>query len=197
MHTDLFTFALIILMPFITRAAGGGVGADQLRAWVLENYGAGAASFVGRLPEILFALPFGYVAALHWATSPPMFAGIFVIAAVWAFVFMETGHGNGYHDGVAEHAFPDRHQSLDYIVRPITNALGFAPRSKWYCRIFMGIKWGLIGLPAFPFGLALMVLGPFAYYVSFRVLRRESAPAEWISGLAAGMVLAIAYGFFI
>ena len=110
---------------------------------------------------------------------------------VWSFFAMETGHGNAFHDGMGEHNYPDRWQTLDYIVRPITNRLGFAPRSKWYCRIFMGVKGLFIGLPLGWAALPLFVLWPLAYAIGFRYLRSDSEPAEWISGGFAGMLIGV------
>lgn len=162
-------FLLIPAMAALSRAAGGGLFADKV--W-------------SRLPEILFAVPFGVAA---WQASGSIWCGI--ASWVWSYFAMETGHGNAYHMGFTEKDFPDRWQTLDYIVRPITGRLGFAPRSAGYCWVFMGLKGLLIGIPAGPVGLALALLWPLAYYVGFKY-KKDSAPSEWISGAFAGMVCA-------
>lgn len=169
---------LIPYMAAMARASGGGLFA----VWLRDKLG----SFGGRVPEILFAAPFGMAA---WQASGSVWCGL--ASWVWSYLAMETGHGNAYHMGFTEKNFPDRWQTLDYIVRPITSRLGFAPRSAGYCWVFMGLKGLFIGLPAGLPGLALAVLWPASYYASFR-FTRSSELAEWLSGGSAGLLIACA-----
>lgn len=173
-------------MAAMARASGGGLNVTKLPIWC------------NRVPELLFALPFGYAA---FVASGSVWCGL--ACWLWSFIAMELGHGNAYHMGAKQHDFPDRRQTLDYLVWPLCHAiewaahlagkkLEIAPRSAIYCWVFMGLKGLLIGLPAYPFGIALAVLWPLAYWISFVILKKDSAPAEWISGASAGILLACA-----
>lgn len=178
---------LIPVMGFLASASGGNSGAQLLTTWVEKHFGPFWRSAASRLPEIVWAIVIALVSNelfdLGWYA---------VGVAVYSYIAMELGHGNAFHDGTAETAFPDRWQTLDYIVRPITNRLGFAPRSMWYCRTFMFVKWTLIGLPIGVFAPLVGIAGAAAYAVGFRVLRSDSEPAEWLSGLCFGAFMALA-----
>lgn len=167
----ILSFLLILWMATTARAAGGGVFADKV--W-------------SRLPEILFALPISLAA---WAISDSIWFGSFALA--WSYFAMEIGHGNAYHMGFLEKDYPDRWQTLDYLVRPITKLLKLAPRSAGYCWVFMGLKGLLIGLPLGMPALILALLWPLAYYLSFK-FTRSSEVAEWVSGIFAGLVIILA-----
>lgn len=154
-------------------------------AFLARCSGKDLPSWAKRIPEAIFAIPFGYALCL---STGIWYLGI--LGWLWTYFAMELGHGNAYHMGKLETQFPDRHQTLDYLVRPITNRLGFLPRSESYCWVFMGIKGLLIGLPAAPAGILLAFFWPFAYWIAFWLLKRDSAPAEWISGAFAGILVA-------
>jgi len=142
------------------------------------------------LPEIVFGAVIG--AAVFYHTGNPI-AGL--LSWIWSWLWMETGHGNAYHDGTEKDAFPDRFQApIDYVVRPICKLLKWDIRGTAYCRLFMAIKGLVIGLPLFPYGLALAPLWAASYAISFRVLKRGSMPAEWLSGAAAGVCIALYIG---
>jgi len=162
----------IILMAFLARAAGGGLGVSELPRWC------------NRIPELLFALPFGYCA---WISTGSIGWGIF--GWVWSFVAMEMGHGNVYRMTGIDGQFADRPQSIEKIVRPIFTRLGGDITKPHYSWVVMGCKGLLIGLPAFPCGLALTVLWPFAYFIGNRT-EKDSAVAEYLSGMFAGIVIA-------
>lgn len=181
-------YILMLLVPwmsFLASAAGGNSGASWLVYRVGTSFGAFWGSAASRLPEIVWAISIAAVSTLVFGLG---WYGALVF--IPAYLAMETGHGNAFHDGVAEKLFSDRWQTLDYIVRPITNLLKFAPRSKWYCRVFMGIKGLLIGAPILWFGIPLVVLWPAAYAISFRT-KGDSEYAELISGACMGLMLYI------
>jgi hypothetical protein len=166
----MLSLALIPLMSFLARASGA--------KW--KFWGA----------ELLFAIPLAYVP--YYVTGSWLLSVLALAAAYFAF---QTGHGNAFHMGTQRDKM-DEPEHLDYlIVRRITNRLGLKPRSVGYCWVFMGIKGFLIGLAAFPFGLALALLWPLSYWVGFRFWK-DSAPAEWISGAYAGLVVCLSLNFW-
>lgn len=169
-------------LPFTTAASGGQLGVAKMPKWF------------NRVPELLFAMYFGYAAFLRTGQWQD-----FLIGTLITFVAMEMGHGNFYHDGMLETQYPDRPSSLETYtgLHWLLPKLGYPVRSKWYCRILMALKGFLIGLPAFPFGLTLIVLWPNAYRIGFRYLLKDSAPAEWISGIYAMLVMIVAYVYYI
>jgi len=188
---------LLLTTPLITRAAGGGVGWDTLCKWMGKRYGKRSASLLGKVPEIVFAIHFGVCAQyLAWMVFPIWYVPYiaYFVATTWSYAFMEIGHKNIYHDGtLLQPTWQDtpgsleRYSGMHYLLPKV----GITPRSKWYCRIGMGLKWGLIGLPIFPFGLALIVLGPIAYAIAFRTLkiRWDSSPAEYLQGEFSAWVI--------
>jgi hypothetical protein len=161
-------YTLPIITALLARASGGGLGVSKMPRWF------------NRVPELLFAAVIGYVAfGLTWYAA---------IAMAWSFIAMELGHGNAYHMGVLQKDFPDRWQSLDYIVRPIARLFKFEPRSRGYCWIFMGLKGFLIATPLGLPALSIIILWPLAYQISFS-LTKDSSLGEWLSGLFIGAIL--------
>lgn len=162
---------LSILIPFqsfMARASGGGLFANKV--W-------------SRLPEIIFAVPFGYCA---YHTSGLWYVGL--IGFITSYFAMEMGHGTIYGMTGWRSDDPDRIQTIEKIVRPIYIKLGgniYNPLYSWVC---MGLKGLLIGLAAFPFGLLLAALWPFSYWIGHRV-EKNPAVAEWVSGMMAGLVI--------
>jgi hypothetical protein len=157
---------IVLVMALLARAAGSG--------WKINAFASAA-----------FGLPFA--AAVYHATGYPLLA---IAAWGWAWVMFNTGHGNAYHMGFEEHSYADRPQTLDKLVRPVTNQLGLKPRSAGYCWAFMGLKGLLIGLPLLPFGVLLAVTWPLSYYLSFR-FTKSSELAECLSGASAGAVICL------
>lgn len=166
---------LIPLMSFLAR----GAGADWFKLKTLFG--------------VLFGAVFGVVSSVvygHWV------AGIIGFLISWR--GFEFGHGTfyamfGYHDHNRDPNKPDfpRVQTLEKVVRPIYTKLGgdiYSPLYSWVC---MGTKGFLIGLAAGWYGLLLVVLWPLAYWIGFRV-EKSGAVAEWVSGMFAGMVIALA-----
>jgi hypothetical protein len=158
----------------MARASGGGLFAP----WLKNKLG----SFGGRLPEIMFSMPFGYCL---YMSSGLWHVG--VLGAIFSFLAMETGHGtvygmNGYHSSQE-----GRIQTIEKIIRPIYLKFGgdiYSPLYSWIC---MGFKGLLIGLAAFPFGLLLAILWPFSYWVG--KVEGNTEISEWVSGMMAGLVI--------
>lgn len=165
----------IIYMAVSARAAGGGLF-NLNGAW-------------GKLPEFAFALAFG-VAAFHLLPSLVL-AGASV---AWSFAWMESGHGTAFHMGRRpQEAQGARKQFLSPVIDAACKRLGAPLGGRVYCWLFMGLKGALIGLPAFPYGLALAFLWPATYEVG-RLLQdwkivKDGAYCEWLSGAAAGAVI--------
>ena len=166
---------LIPLMAFIAR----GAGADWFKLKTVFG--------------LLFGLAFGFTAYNvygHWV------AGLLGFLVSWR--GFEFGHGTfyamiGYHDHNRDPSKPDvpRIQTLEKVVRPIYTRLGgdiYNPLYSWVC---MGVKGLLIGLAAGWYGLLLAVLWPFAYWVGHRI-EKQPEVAEWISGMFAGLIIAMA-----
>jgi hypothetical protein len=164
----LAAITLIAIMATLARLAGGGLFADRIHK---------------RLPEILFALPFGYVLVMHTGN---MYWGL--AAWIWSYLWMETGHGTAFHMGYKPEVARTRKQALSRIIDPICAYLGYPLGGKLYCWLFMGLKGALIGLPAAPAGLLLGLLWPFGYWLG-RLLGNRHGAIEWISGGFAGLVI--------
>lgn len=173
--TPALTLSALALLPLymalMARASGGGLFAPLV--W-------------SRLPEILFALPFG--AASWLVLGDPLDAAISVVLA---FVSMELGHGTVYAmRGYEDASQSGRIQTLERLVRPIYRALGGDIARPAYSWVVMGAKGMLIGCAALPFGLVLAILWPAAYWVGRRVEPDINEISEYLSGLCAGCVLA-------
>lgn len=165
---------LVVYQAIAARAAGGGI---------FKN--------IGRIPEILFALPFG-LAAYAWS-GEPMVAGL---GAVWSFLWMETGHGTAFWMGYCpSDARGERKQFLSPVVDAVTRAAGRDLGGVFYCWVFMGLKGLLISLPCGPWAILLAFLWPAAYqvgrYLQYNDKVEGGALCEWLAGGAAGLVVGL------
>jgi len=172
---------IIPLQAILGRMSGGGLGAkhlDKINAtW---------------LPELLFAIPFGYVAFQSFGGN--IFAGI--LAGLWSYIFMQTGHGNVLMGqfGTREVVMA-RKNTLDKII-PDRMERG----SFWYCWIFLFIKGTAIGLPLGLYAPLLGILWASGYYLGFKykgyyykgTFHEIPATWEWYSSAGAGLVLWLA-----
>lgn len=129
-----------------------------------------------------FAIPFGVAAYI--STGSVLFG---IVGVVISYLGIQLGHGNFYAMQGSE--IIDQPESIEKIIRPVCRFLRIDHTKPIYSWLCMGVKGLIIGLPAFPNGLILSLAWPFSYWLSFRVLKRESMPAEWISGAFAGAVL--------
>ena len=149
---------LIPYMAITARQAGGGLGAHKL--WK-------------PLPEILFALPFGYLGFL--------LLGYYGLPyAVLAYLAMQTGHGTVLHWGDDYKQSFGRTQTLTPVVNRLAKLLDIDKGSKNYCRLFMAVK----GFAIFP---PLVIFWPLAYEIGHSIKRHEWS--ELLSGAFAGVCL--------
>lgn len=176
----LTAITLILMMAALARAAGGGLGCDK----PLQP------TWFSTVPEVLFALPFGLMAYTtahlpwEWANY-----AIGVVGWAWSWMWMESGHSSGFQMGKNITTVLSKPSLIGkYVALPICRLFGWTPGELPYCFIFMGTKGLLIGLPAYPFGLLLVVLWPMAYWLGMRSIHYEPY-AEWLSGGSAGAVI--------
>lgn len=165
------SLGLILLMGALARSAGSGV------------------SDLGKSTAILFGWVFGWASLLVGVL--PYYAPLWGLAAWLA---SETGHGRFYYMKGANINDPNPERIERWLVMWWYPGDITKPLYSWVC---MGFKGLLIGAAVFPFGLALGILQPLAYYIGFHVVPRyiddphHEAP-EWCAGSAAGAVIAAA-----
>lgn len=158
--------------------AGGGLGMSRLPKWT------------GRFPEILMALIVGAVLCAN-GYNPYLSA----IACIWFYFALELGHGTAIAMGSwPKVALSGRKQTLSYIVDPICRQFEKPLGGKFYCWLFMGLKGFLIGLPLYPFGLAMAVLFPLSYWIgdglyAARITDNRVVVSEPLSGACLGVLL--------
>lgn len=184
------SFLLIPLMSFLARLSGS----SYLQEWLGITPNTFWESFFKRVPEIIFGLIIGCVSGYlnswgwYW----------WILASVWSFVAMETGHGTFYKMiGYDDHNRPDdepdkpRVQTLEKIFRPLFLLFKGDINNPSYSWFMMSIKGGLI---AFPLGALPVILNailwPTAYWIGHRKLNSPKY-AEWISGAFIGLILGI------
>lgn len=190
--TIVLSLLLIVYMGFFGRMSGadGTIFSKKFKVWKWE------IGF-GFVPEMLFALPFGVLTALMYAkmmsVDPSAWVGLF--GWVWAWVFMETGHGVvlQWGDNPAA-AQGTRTHKLQLIVNPLAERFGFTLGDRNYCRLFMAIKGFMIALPSGA-GVPMLVLWPLGYEIGCRLRNRVSfdphALAEIISCSGAAVAILI------
>lgn len=155
-------FLLVPIMAFLSRCCGA--------SWC-------------RFPmEWVFALPFGYLGYLH--------SGLYIMGALSysiSYFGMQLGHSNFFQmEGVD--ITNDKPEDIERITRPVFIRFGgnvYSSLYSWFC---MGLKGGVIGLAAFPYGFALVALWPLAYWLGFRYIK-TSVFAEYLSGAFAGLIV--------
>ena len=153
---------------------------------------AGASWGPRQVGEVSTSLAIAYVSFLLWGDLLPYYL-VPILAAISSYAGIQDGHGNVYHMGTLEKEYANSPRGLDRKFGWIGRLFG-APRSPAYCWALMGIKGLWIGLPLFPFGLALAFFWPASYYLSFKAWR-DSLPAEWITHGILGIVLIIGYNY--
>lgn len=160
---------MLFLLPFYTAITSAWSGGSL---WG-HNY------LPGPTPEILFALAF----ALAWW---PIAGWWCILAAVWSFVWIETGHANALPWGKGGHN-PNRVNTLTPVVNWLCARLGIELYSVNYCRLFMAVKGSLIGLPVG--GLPLAILWPLGYEIGERL--GSNTYRELLAGFGAGVSILI------
>lgn len=132
------------------------------------------ASWKPRGAEWMFALPFAYC-------SYALFGWWGLLGLFTTYIGMQLGHGNFWKMRGAEGG---EVKKVELVVRLFYKKTDTALYS-WLC---FGLKGLIIGLCVFPYGLALAVLWPLAYHLSWKYFN-GTMPAEWISGGFAGAIL--------
>lgn len=132
------------------------------------------------VPELLFAIPFGF--------AVPWYAAIFAIA--WSYLWMQSATAPALHWGQGGYN-PKRTSTLKPFVDWI-NAKTFKtdPSTVQYCRLYMFIKWFLICLPTgflAPLGAVVAVL---AYEGGAR-FKWHHGVTECLSALGLGLALVL------
>ena len=159
-------YFLIAYMSITSRMSGGGLGAKYL--WKC-------------LPEILFAIPF--VCFIYNTTGSLLLS---VLAGLWSFFWMETGHGTVLQWGDnPRDAQGERKQFLTPFVNYLSKKIGLEIGGRGYCRLFMAVKGFLIGLPVG--GLLLAILWPLAYEIGHKL--KLHYLSELLAGAGAGMAI--------
>lgn len=129
---------------------------------------------------IVFTLGFGYgsYTLYGWFATPLVAATVFGLT---------TGHGRFFAMQGANLNDPNPEWIEKYLVLPWYKGNIQTPLYSWVC---MGIKGIMIGLPIMPFGLALGLLWPASYAVSFKYTQ-SSALAEYLRGYFTGVILCL------
>jgi hypothetical protein len=172
-------FLLCAAFVVLSRMAGGGLGADTARFYVVNRYGKHLGSMVGRLPEIALAI----LAASY--TPYPLWGQ--VLSAIIIFFGWELGHGTFYQMGGYFSNEPGRIQTIERLIRAVYKGSIYTPLYSWLC---MGAKGAIIGMP---FGLTgavtMALLLPMCYFIGHR-LERIPEVAEYLAGIPLALVVA-------
>lgn len=200
-----YYLALVIFMPILARAAGGGMGMGWVVYWVGTRFGARAASIASLLPEVFFSLPFGHALAAGvcflWGDIALWIQAItFMLGAGRAYAVMQSGHGSvlpwGRKVPDDEYEFYRTRtntytRATDYLALrlkiPRDGADGL--RSVPYCRLYMAIKGFLLCTPTG--GIINMLGWPSSYQIGVRC--DNHALSELISGVSATAALLAFY----
>lgn len=172
----MIVFIGVLLIPSLAilgRAHGAGLTDGNGAATGFPTWGRLASS-------IAFPVAFG---AANFALFTLWWLAL--LSAGVTFFGIATGHGRFYAMKGANPRDPNPEQIEKWFVLPWYPGDITKPLYSWVC---MGIKGLLIGLAAAPFGFMLAVLWPLAYYISFKFWK-DSAPAEWLSGAFAGLII--------
>lgn len=190
----LFLLGMTVLMSFLARTAGGGLGAHLLnKKGATDEQGKDKGGIMpvnlGRLPEFLFAIVIGLCTLndFNWL-------GV-IAATLWSYWWMETGHGvafaMGYDPATAQSG---RKNTLSVVVDPICKAVGAPLGGRFFCWLFMGIKGLLIGLPLGFDALYFALFWPAAYGLGWelnrlKIIRMSGTEfGEYATGALAGLV---------
>ena len=153
-------------MAILSRQSGGGLGAQHLPSWLTW------------LPEMFFALVFGAV----WF---PLIGWWALVVMAWAYIWMQTGHGNALAWG-GKHYNPDHTNTLSPFVKKLADWFGFEYSSTNYARLFMAVKGFLITLPI---GCLGVLLWPLGYEIGNRA--GDTAISEAVAGAGIGINLVL------
>jgi len=178
--------ALLVVLTVTARQAGGGLGAQYLDRFKITW-----------LPEAVFALCLGWVAAQSWS-FPHQFGYpfVFAVSSLWSYIWMQTGHGTAFHMGLnPKEAQGTRKQTLSAVVDPICKKLGWTLGEFNYCFLFMGIKGLLTALPLGPLALLNFLAWPMAYIIG-RYRFNSGAACELTSGFFIAILASLTLVLF-
>lgn len=168
--------SLFVFLMAVSGRAHGAASKDE------HNNPTGWSKWMRLASAILFGLAFAVVDfVLFGIGSLALFAGALT------FYGLSTGHGRFFAMKGANLADPNPEWIERNIAPWVYHGDITKPAYSWVC---MGIKGLMIGLAVPPAGLLLAILWPALYALSFR-LKNDSAPAEWLTGAAAGLVLIV------
>ena len=160
----------------VTQTYTGWPSWARTAATVLFALTFGAASYI----ETTYILPrFGVSIGIYWR------AALAVAGGALSAYGLATGHGRFYAMGGANLNDPNPEWIEKYCV------MWWYPgdiAKPFYSYVCMSVKGAMIGAAVFPFGLALVLLWPICYGLSFHYWT-DSAPGERMSGACAGFVL--------
>jgi hypothetical protein len=199
MLTILSLVLVVVLGALLARMSGGGLGAHLLnsKGKLSEDDGedlGGVIPFVDLtfLPELLFAAPIGYIGYL---STDLWWVGL--LGWAWSYIWMQTGHHTPLmtHFGAKPYKFDGKTNTLGNVVDPMAVALEYEAGDRSYCRLFMGLKGLLIGLPMFPLGLLLAPLWSTSYEIGYKI-KISTLYGEYFSGACAYLLVVLSYLFW-
>lgn len=127
------------------------------------------------LPEALFALPFGLGYGL-----------LFPIPIIWSYLWMQSATAPALHWGKGNYN-PERSSTLKPLVDWVNKrTLKADPSTAAYCRLYMGIKWLLICLPAGIFAPVGALFAVLAYEGGAK-FKWPHGVTECLTGLGAAL----------
>jgi hypothetical protein len=169
-------YAFILYMGLWSSWAGGSLWPSQYLDKVKLTW----------LPEVMFALPFGYCAWLlcqGWFNLELWYSvGVSLFAVAWSYIWMQTGHANALPWGDGGHN-PKRSNTLSPLVKLLAMIFGIKFYSRNYARLFMAVKGFLIGLPIG--GIPMIIAWPLGYEIGNKV--KLHVVSEFLSGAFAGV----------
>lgn len=166
----------IILIPLIMAILAGYAGGSLPYSWVMDKLK------ITWLPEALFAFGIGY--ALY-----PIISFYALIAIIWSYLWVQTGHGQVLSWGKNNKECTTRKQTLTPIIDPIVKKLGVYC-TKWHSWIFMSLKGFLIALPVG--GVLNAVLWPLSYEIGYQLRERKIVHnPHWITECLSGFFVGV------
>lgn len=145
-----------------------------------RSHGIGGWAVLKWFSLLAFTFSFGYAAfTLHGIYFAPL--------ALVTLFGLSTGHGRFFVMQGANLNDPNPEWIEKNLVLRFYKGDITKPLYSWVC---MGIKGLMIGLPVFPFGIALGLLWPAAYVVSNKCFK-TTAIAEYLTGYFAGVIICL------
>jgi len=174
---------LIIYMAICAGYAGGSLPYSNILDKEIEIFGK-KINFTW-LPEAFLALPFGFM-------QDGYITGALAIA--WSYALIQSATAPALHWGQGGYN-PDRTSTLKPFVDWLNGkTIKADPSTAAYCRLYMGVKGFLIGLPTGPGAIITAVLWPSSYEIGHR-MKWPHWTKECLTGAAAAVaILAVLHG---